>query len=199
MTVTRIPDQKCPVCARQTDAATSFEEGVTPSEGSIVICWSCGCVAQFDAALVLSQVTPEQWMALDAGNRAHIKRHQSAVLDRIAERAATASEPAPTTAPFTKLEFLRDEKMLELLGIREEAGWTGGFSRKQFPGALANGSRVVKCFDEVGDTHTLGARATVLGSIQKWPWEPVGYFVEWDDRPKHAVLISGRKIGLLAE
>ena len=85
--------------------------------------------------------------------------------------------------------------------MRRESGWTGVFTRKQADGAYPNGTRVMKVFVEPGDSHGLGARATVLGSI-KAP-EPItingftqqyGYFVEWDSNPRVAVFVTEVKI-----
>jgi hypothetical protein len=91
-----------------------------------------------------------------------------------------------------------EAKIFDLLKIREEPGWTGAFSRKQYPGALPNGTRVRKVIGEAGDTHSLGAQATVLGSVVRWPWEELGYFVEWDDEPRCAVFVVGAKIAKIA-
>lgn len=97
---------------------------------------------------------------------------------------------------------------------REEEGWRGRFTRAQAPGAIPNGTRVVKAHDEDNDSHKMGDEATVLGSIMVPPvvypqlasvsaltrlalarGEVLyGYFVEWDDMPKCAVWVSSPKI-----
>lgn len=80
--------------------------------------------------------------------------------------------------------------------IREYPGYTGGFTRDQAPGALRNGTRIMKANSEDGDGHPNGALGTVLGSIS----DPnvakgmVMYFIEWDARPKVAVGTIGFKV-----
>jgi hypothetical protein len=78
--------------------------------------------------------------------------------------------------------------------IRNHAGYRGLFTRHQAAGAYANGSRVEKVLADSGDTHQVGALATVLGSIHH-PELGFGYFVEWDSHPRHAGFVEGRKIG----
>jgi hypothetical protein len=92
-----------------------------------------------------------------------------------------------------------------LARLQEEPGMLGAFTREQAPGAIANGARVVKSLMAPGDTHELGASATVLGSIGPQP-EPVNvgdrivpagsfvYFVAWDDQPALAVSVSSDRI-----
>jgi len=80
-----------------------------------------------------------------------------------------------------------EKKLFELLQIREEPGWTGAFSRRQFPGALANGTRV----RIVGASD---AKATVLGSVMRFPWESLGYFLELDQAPRHAEFVPAHCI-----
>lgn len=70
------------------------------------------------------------------------------------------------------------------------------FTRKQASGAIPNGVMVEKVNSEQGDTHSDGARATVVGS-----WGPVDelpgryfYFVEWEDVPGLPVGIGGDRI-----
>lgn len=53
----------------------------------------------------------------------------------------------------------------EGLGVGYEPGWVGAFWRQQAPGALVNGSRVVKVKAEKGDLTPLGTQGTVLGSM----------------------------------
>ncbi len=80
--------------------------------------------------------------------------------------------------------------------VRNEPGWVGAFTRWEAPGALANGTKVVKIVTEEKDAHPVGARATVLGSLPV----PAGmgggyaYFVEWEDAPRLAVGVMGWKI-----
>lgn len=73
-----------------------------------------------------------------------------------------------------------------------EPGWFGGFTREQAPGAIPNGTRVVKVRTEPTDTHPIGSLATILGSIAAKG--EVFYFVEWDAHPRIAVGIRSFKI-----
>jgi hypothetical protein len=82
--------------------------------------------------------------------------------------------------------------------VRPHLGWHGQFTTAQYPGALPNGTRVVKVAWEPGDTHSLRDRATVLGSMGH-PEVGIGYFVEFDAHPKQAVFIIGTKIAELKQ
>jgi hypothetical protein len=76
----------------------------------------------------------------------------------------------------------------------------GFFTRDQAPGAIENGSRVVKVAATDGDAHPIGAEATVLGSVGPLPWQGAsvfGYFVLWDAHPHHAVFCVGSKLDVL--
>ena len=81
--------------------------------------------------------------------------------------------------------------------IRTHAGWRGAFTRDQVRGALTNGSRVEKVKTEKGDSHAIGARATVIGSVRH-PQLGIAYFVEWDAHPRCAVFTTAKKIAALA-
>lgn len=95
--------------------------------------------------------------------------------------------------------FIPDElerKIQELLGVKEHEGWTGVYTTREYPGAIPNGTRIKKIAeDPEGDRTPLGAEGTVLGSIMPTPFDPVGYFVEWDAAPKNAVFVVDWKIG----
>ncbi len=82
----------------------------------------------------------------------------------------------------------------DIPGVGHEPGWTGAFTRQQAPDALfTNGTRVKKAKEERGDRTPLGTKANVLGSLRV-PGRGVGYFVEWDNRPRHAVFVIGWKV-----
>ena len=84
--------------------------------------------------------------------------------------------------------------------LRTEDGWYGFFTRAQFAGAIANGSRIRKVFSPEGDTHPVGSLGTVIGSIGvKGPGvlPMVGYFIEWDAAPRFAVFVQDIKIEAL--
>lgn len=86
------------------------------------------------------------------------------------------------------------------LGIDHEPGWIGGFTRRQEPGMLANGTRIVKIReDKAGDLTPLGTRGTVLGSIRPPGMTLGGYFVEWDGRPHCATFMIEWKIEAVHE
>ncbi len=83
-----------------------------------------------------------------------------------------------------------------LATVKPQDGWVGVFTRSRAPGAYPNGSRVEKVATEEGDTHPIGALATVLGSVcdLAQPHLGIGYFVEWDAHPRRAVLVVANKI-----
>jgi hypothetical protein len=80
-------------------------------------------------------------------------------------------------------------------------GYVGLHTREQAPGAIANGTRVIKTKTEPGDGHPVGAQATVLGSIRSPPdlqhVAPYFYFVEWDADPKIVVGVISTKVAEL--
>jgi hypothetical protein len=77
-----------------------------------------------------------------------------------------------------------------------EPGWFGAFTRAQAPGAMPNGSPIIKAASEKGDSTPGGTRGVVLGSF-KHP-EVMGgatlYFVEWSNRPRVACAVIDWKI-----
>jgi hypothetical protein len=81
----------------------------------------------------------------------------------------------------------------------------GSYTTEQAIGAIANGTCVVKVRTEAGDTHAIGARARVLGSVAAPPEVaaeyncPYGYFVEWEDAAGYAVFVMGVKIAVDTE
>lgn len=94
-----------------------------------------------------------------------------------------------------KNKVLLTEGETAALQILNEPGWTGGFTRQQACGALfRNDSRVSKTKSEPGDTNLEGATGTVLGSIYH-PALGFLYFVEWDNKPRHAVAVVGWRLG----
>jgi hypothetical protein len=105
-------------------------------------------------------------------------------------------------APRADLKAIRqatksDRDMMKYYGILEHDGWTGVFTTRQSPMAkIANGARIKKAAMEEGDAHAIGAMGTVLGSLGA-PELGVAYFVEFDDRPRHAALIVERKIAAI--
>lgn len=82
--------------------------------------------------------------------------------------------------------------------VRPHLGWHGVFCTAQYPGALPNGTRVVKVAWEPGGAHSLRDKATVLGSLGH-PEKGIGYFVEFDENPKQAFFIISTKIAELKQ
>jgi hypothetical protein len=73
-----------------------------------------------------------------------------------------------------------------------------GFTRDEAPGAIRNGTRVVKIDSMSGDTHKIGDEAVVVGSMGPIEYQGrkgvYGYFVEWDDMPGLPVMIVSWRI-----
>lgn len=87
-----------------------------------------------------------------------------------------------------------------MIVIEEHPGYYGAFTRARAKGAWPNGSRVVKVFSEEDDTHELGARAVILGSMRMPDGEEdlgILYFVEWDSDPGVAVACVAAKLKLV--
>lgn len=97
-------------------------------------------------------------------------------------------------------------------GFTEEPGMLGAFTREQAPGAIPNGTRIVKHYAEAWDANPVGAHGVVLGSMMD---DQLGllvgellapalrngntnskylYFIEWDNNPGRAVVVLGAKI-----
>lgn len=81
--------------------------------------------------------------------------------------------------------------------LKEEIGWVGVFTREQH-GALRNDTRVKKDRGDPGDLTPIGTEGTVLGSVYH-PGIGTIYFIEWDNRPRHAVGVVAWKLSLLLE
>jgi hypothetical protein len=81
---------------------------------------------------------------------------------------------------------------MAIYNILTEHGYLGAFTRDQAPGAIANGTHIVKTRTEEGDANPIGATGVVLGSLCHE--EKYLYFVEWDSLPRVAVGVSDWKI-----
>lgn len=88
--------------------------------------------------------------------------------------------------------MLYDKDVADAIGLRNEDGWIGAFTRSAAPGAIPSGVRVVKVRSEPGDFNKLGARGMILGSITAQGL--LCYFIEWDDAPRRAVAVIGWKL-----
>jgi hypothetical protein len=88
---------------------------------------------------------------------------------------------------------MNDDQAREILAVVTELcikrpGWAGGYSTRQALGGWRNGTRVEKAAeDATGDLTKMGTLGTVLGSVMH-PELGMAYFIEWDDKPKVAVL-----------
>lgn len=87
--------------------------------------------------------------------------------------------------------------------VREHPGYFGAFCDGEAPGAIRNGSTIVKRSSEPGDANPDGSLGTVLGSVDVAALDPAlaakysspfFYFVEWQSSPRVAVGVAGFKI-----
>jgi len=85
------------------------------------------------------------------------------------------------------------DKAADLYSIGKEPGWVGVLTRGEAPGAMKNGTTIVKVLSEPGDFKPVGTRGTVLGSIRHSK-VGIGYFIEWHEHPKVAVFVAEEKI-----
>jgi hypothetical protein len=88
-----------------------------------------------------------------------------------------------------------EDAAASLYNIVNEDGWQGCLTRDEAPQAkFKNGARITKTVNEKGDITALGMGGTILGSIF---YEPagVGYFIEWDDKPREAIFCIEARIG----
>lgn len=68
------------------------------------------------------------------------------------------------------------------------------FTTDQAPGAIPNGTPIVKTFSDKGDANPVGTTGIVLGSM--FDGEHIaGYFVEWQTMPGVPVFVAEFKIG----
>ena len=58
------------------------------------------------------------------------------------------------------------------------------YCNEQYPGAIPNGTTVIKIYGEAEDTHPVGSIATVVGSVGIPTSPTIFYFVYWDGDPK---------------
>ena len=95
-----------------------------------------------------------------------------------------------------RVELPDESVALQHYNIVNEEGYTGCLTRDEAPQAkFKNGARIKKTVNEKGDLTPVGTLGTVLGSIF---YEPagVGYFIEWDDKPKEAIFCIEARIGV---
>lgn len=84
------------------------------------------------------------------------------------------------------------EAIAKKLGLSEEPGWTGCFTRNNAQGAMRAGTRIIKKNSEAADLAQDGSPGTVLRSIKGGLL--IFYFVEWDKNPKCAIGVIPEKI-----
>jgi hypothetical protein len=68
------------------------------------------------------------------------------------------------------------------------------FTTNQAPGALPNGTEIIKIKSEPRDANPVGTRGKVLGSMSH-PDVGLGYFVEWTHMRGVPVFVVDWKIG----
>jgi hypothetical protein len=80
---------------------------------------------------------------------------------------------------------------------RNELGlnWT----EEEAPGALPNGTKIVKVAADPDDMRPLGATGVVIGSLGPvnlpgWEHVKYGYFVRWDDAPEWPTAVMDFKV-----
>lgn len=88
---------------------------------------------------------------------------------------------------------MKEEDLKAFLSLDHHPGYKGAFTRFQLTGAYRNGLRIVKVQSEASDATRDGTLGTVLGSINH-PERGIGYFIEWDDKPKVAMLVIAWKV-----
>lgn len=94
-------------------------------------------------------------------------------------------------------DFFEDAEWCEAIGIVPHPGYHGAFTRREALGCWRNGTAVVKIKEEPGggERNAIGAIGRVLGSLSH-PRAGTVYFVEWDRRPREAVLVSAWKLAV---
>lgn len=85
---------------------------------------------------------------------------------------------------------------LASVGVMTREGYTGMFCTTDAPNAIPAGTQIKKVRTESDDEHQIGSTGAVLGSISV---NNLGimYFIEWDDKPKHAISTVAWKIARL--
>lgn len=73
-------------------------------------------------------------------------------------------------------------------------GWIGSHTTREAPGAWGNGARVRKVSTDEGGTAP-GTLGRVLGSLY-CPEGGYAYFIEWEDKPRVAVMAVAGKLEL---
>jgi hypothetical protein len=66
------------------------------------------------------------------------------------------------------------------------------YTTGQAPGAIPNGTPIIKVFSEQGDANPVGTTGVVLGSMSDGTI--TGYFIEWQTMPGVPVFVAGFKI-----
>lgn len=90
-----------------------------------------------------------------------------------------------------RAEYLQNEFHIGL-----EDGWIGVLTRDEAPQAkFKNGARIRKTINERGDLTPVGTGGRILGSIFSNVAGGVGYFIEWDDKPREAIFCIEGRIG----
>jgi hypothetical protein len=99
--------------------------------------------------------------------------------------------------PSTLKELLESDP--DIMTAREAAARgispeQGMYTTSEAAGAWANGTEIVKAISEMGDSHSVGARGVVVGSLGPIKGE-YGYFVRWAEE-RGVVFVRGSKLRL---
>lgn len=83
-----------------------------------------------------------------------------------------------------------------VLNIHPYPGWHGSFTCDEAPGAIPNGTLIVKQNSDEGDVSTDGSTGVVLGSFwhELMGDKGVMYFIEWTARPNVAIAAIACKV-----
>jgi len=60
MTITRLPQDRCPVCEKDLDATTSIDHDSKPTTGDITVCLYCASFLMFNNNLTLRLITEQE-------------------------------------------------------------------------------------------------------------------------------------------
>lgn len=84
MTITILPDDRCPTCSCELDACTPTKGNThdVPRPGDIALCFGCGAVLYFDVRMRHQVLPPERLAQLDADFREFIRVGQEQIRAR---------------------------------------------------------------------------------------------------------------------
>lgn len=81
---TKIPEQPCPVCSKELNAATEAElQKSQPKEGDYSICGECASILVFNEDLSMRRLPEEDFVELPLEARTYLKKAQECILEYI--------------------------------------------------------------------------------------------------------------------